>query len=307
MEKQKEEKYDISHYAIYDLSIISSSGYPLLQLNFNSPPPDIDIYITFFDLSNTERNTEQFNQSFELFAGLISALTEFAKLLNHQILALKFRTSKSNNIEFLENNNKFLRNPLYPIEVKINSNVIFTIQTEEFINYVALESKVFLIYDKILSNKVPIGPDSEITPEEIDYIKRIMNNSQAIMKLNSKKETLINIIKKIMEDYFDLGLRGVFITTFDYWPIFSFGIKLEDAFLLLRNIGSLPEVHPYQWKYRRGKIRDAPKWLFIINSGVGVLVEDVFNPFYYFIVCNPDTYLGETPQKIMEKINNVFE
>lgn len=292
---------------IYTFSVITCSGYPFYFKELIKPPKNIDLHLRFFDLSNMESQNENFDKSFELFAGLISALFEFARLLNQDIELLKFKNYKESEKHPYGSEPRIIRNPLYPIEIPAGTDVLINCQNERFLNPIAIEAKIHMIFHNIISKKLPLGPDKFITKEDEKYIIRILTDQKAKARLKDKYTELKDEILKILKNYLNYGLQAVVITSFDYTPLLSFNITDEDLYFLLRNIGKLPDVQTYKWKYRMGYIKNKPVHLYIVNSGSGIMDENVFMPFYYLLICKPDAIMGETPQIIYEKLNKILE
>ena len=291
---------------IYTLSIITCTGYPWFHKEIIKIPKSVELHLRFFDLTNIERGEEGFNQSFELFAGLISALFEFARLLNQNIELLKFKTDKSKDNLGLDQV-RLISNPLYPIEIPLGTDVLINCQTERFVDPIALETKIHIIFDKIVRNKIPLGPDKELTREEENYCITILEDLKAKEKLIPLMDDIEENALGMLKDYSQYGLKAIAITSFDFNPLVSYGIKLSECYELFRDIGKLPDVQTYQWKYRNGKVGNSPCWVYIINSGIGVNVESVFMPYYYILICTPESFLGEIPQNVYEKLNNIID
>ena len=81
----------------YEFSVITNTGYPYYNLNLKIPPNGANILLRFFDF--TQNNSERVSKldpvsSFELNAGLVSALFEFARNIDKKIENLEFRSSK---------------------------------------------------------------------------------------------------------------------------------------------------------------------------------------------------------------------
>jgi hypothetical protein len=291
---------------IYTLSIITCTGYPWFHKEIVKVPKSIELHLRFFDLTNIERGDEGFDQSFELFAGLISALFEFARLLNQNIELLKFKTDK-NKDNLGPNQVRLISNPLYPIEIPQGTDVLINCQTERFVDPNALEAKINIIFDKVIRNKIPLGPDKGLTRQEEHYCITILEDLKAKEKLIPLMDNIEEESLSIIDAYSQYGLKAFAITSFDFNPLISYGIKLPEIYELFRDIGKFPDVQTYQWKYRNGKIKNSPCWVYIINSGIGVSVENVFMPYYYILICTPESFLGEIPQIIYERLNAIID
>ena len=109
-----------------------------------------------------------------------------------------------------------------------------------------------------------------------------------------------------MKDY---GLWGSCIASFDLSPIVSFGKKysLENVHDLLRHIGYIPEIVPLDWIYRQSFFSDEQIQVCIIKSDVGTTVENLlFEPFFYLLFADPQSYFGEFPAKLTSAFNAIL-
>lgn len=104
------------------------------------------------------------------------------------------------------------------------------------------------------------------------------------------------------------GLYGICITCFDLSPITVFGKKysLNDVEAILRKIGLIPEISPLEWIYRQSYISDEQIWVYVIKSGVGPTIHGLFEPYFYLLFADPQSYLGEFPGKLAAKFNQVL-
>ncbi|MCP4763753.1 MAG: hypothetical protein GY870_18425 [archaeon] len=313
---------------IYKISVITCTGYPFFSKQIHEFPKNVDLHLRFFDLSNMNDRSENFAQSFELFAGLISALTEFSRLLGQKLellkfkaqkeldeIALKFTESKEISVKFDENGGYVQdQNSLYPIEVDEGTDVLITCQNERFLNPIAIEAKINMIFDKVIRDKIPLGPESdrEMTEENENFIMDILDNKEAIERVLAVKPALDITVNELLSELKGYGLKGIVITSFDYTPILNYGkIEMDDVYLLLRDIGRLPIVGTWKWDYRRGKIRKGQKiekyWVYIVNSGIGPSILDVFMEFHYLLITEPNSFLAETPMQIYQKLNSIID
>jgi len=131
---------------IYKFSVISSYGFPYYHLVLKDLPKGIKLYLRFFDFSKEdlehEGNFDQAN-SFELHAGLVSALFKFAHSMNKNIKLLEFDSSNEINMEKKES--------------KYSGNVLITAQTERYLFHKSIYEKIKLIYKAIITNKIPLS------------------------------------------------------------------------------------------------------------------------------------------------------
>jgi hypothetical protein len=74
----------------------------------------------------------------------------------------------------------------------------------------------------------------------------------------------------------------------------------------LRKIGVIPEISPLEWIYRQSYISDEQIWVYVIKSGVGPTIHGLFEPYFYLLFADPQSYLGEFPGKLAAKFNQVL-
>ena len=128
--------------------------------------------------------------------------------------------------------------------------------------------------------------------------------------INNKEEELKKKAIILLKERYEYGLRGIVCTSFDLSPIicFSKGNKysLHDIDEILRKIGNIPDIKPYEWKYRQSLYKNKPIWVFVINSGAGVTVKHLFEPYYYLLLVDPNSYIGEFPEKLTSEFNLIL-
>ncbi|MHA1341129.1 MAG: hypothetical protein ACTSRZ_14135 [Promethearchaeota archaeon] len=290
---------------IYTFSIINSTGFPFYFKKLYDIPASVDLHLRFYDYCNKEY-VDEYIEGFELFAGLISALSEFSRLLGQRLELLKFKAFKHENQQN-PNSSLKIENLYYSIDVPFGSDVIVNCQNERFLNITALEAKMNLIYDKIIRDKIPLGPDKFISKSEEEFIGEILDNFHAKEKIYKVEEQLKNEIENLIKSYNSYGLQAIAIMSFDCCILKSYNINENLLYSLLRFVGKLPELEVYNWEVEIAKMKDKKYNLYLINSGAGVKVENIFMPYYYLLICEGDSYLGEIPQKIYEKLNNIID
>ena len=83
---------------IYELSIISTTGFPYYNKVIKPVPEGVKIFLRFFDFSKDRFIVhEQLDSEskFDLTAGLISELLEFARNIDKKIERLEFKVKKT--------------------------------------------------------------------------------------------------------------------------------------------------------------------------------------------------------------------
>jgi len=281
----------------YELSVITNTGYPYYNLKLKHPPNGAKILLRFFDF--THSNSEQVSKldpvsSFELNAGLVSALFEFARSIDKKIENLEFRSSKK---EVLENN-----------DWNYEGDVLITTQTEPYLLHKSVKAKMQLIYDNVIANKVPLDSALEILQNEVDTIIEILTDLEAKKRITANEIEIDRLANEFLTEMNSYGLHGICITSFDLSPLTVYGNKysLNDVDAILRNIGIFPNIVPLEWIYRQSYILDEQIWVYIIKSGVGPTINGLFEPYFYLLFADPQSYLGEFPGKLTTKFNQIL-
>ena len=82
---------------------------------------------------------------------------------------------------------------------------------------------------------------------------------------------------------------------------------LENVYQILRHIGYIPEILPLEWIYRQSFFSDEPMQVCIIKSEIGPTVENtLFEPYFYLLFADPQSYLGEFPGKLVAKFDQIL-
>ena len=281
----------------YEFSVITNTGYPYYNLNLKIPPNGANILLRFFDF--TQNNSERVSKldpvsSFELNAGLVSALFEFARNIDKKIEILEFRSGKKQDS----------KNDDWSYE----GDVLITTQTEPYLLHKSVKEKIKLIYDTIIATKIPLDSALELLQNEEDNIIDILTDSEARKRIKTHKDEIDLLANNFLTEMGDYGLHDICITSFDLSPISLFGNKysLNDVNSILRNIGIFPDIVPLEWIYRQSYILNDPIWVYIIKSGVGPTINGLFEPYFYLLFVDPQSYLGEFPGKLATKFNQIL-
>ncbi|MFX0001408.1 MAG: hypothetical protein ACFE9Q_03265 [Candidatus Hodarchaeota archaeon] len=286
---------------IYELSIISTTGFPYFNTIVNTVPEGVKLFLRFFDFSKDTdivQDNLSHDSKFDLTAGLISALFEFARNINKKIEVLEFISKK----EKQQNRN-------IEKSKRIQGDVLITAQTESFLLKKSVHQKIKLIYNNFINSKIPLDSANSIHESEENKIIDILTDSKArkiISKYQNKIKSLANDFLSEMKDY---GLWGICITSFDLSPIISFGKKysIDNVYQILRHIGYIPEIDPLDWIYRQSFFSDDPVQVCVIKSDVGPTVEDsLFEPYFYLLFADPQSYFGEFPSKLTSAFNTIL-
>lgn len=282
---------------IYEFSVITNTGFPYLNLKVKDPPKNVKLYLRFFDFSK-DKGEAPFKldpvSSFELNAGLVSALFEFARNIDKKIDVIEFK-SRSDQKTSDERS-------------KYEGDILITAQTESYLLHKSFRQKVKIIYEKIFRSKVPLDAALQILQNEEDYILRILEDRVARKLVMDKQIELESVGSEFLKEMGEFGLTGIGITSFDLSPILVFKnhYTLEDVDEILRNIGIFPEIDPLEWIYRQSFIKNEQIWVYIVKSGVGPTVEGLFEPYFYLLFAKPQTYLGEFPSKLTARFNQIL-
>ena len=280
---------------IYELSVITNSGFPYYHLKLQNPPKGVRLYLRFFDFSKSNARNDiklDSKDNFDLNAGLVSALYEFARSINKKIEILEFISKKE------EENNKPLN----------EGDVLITAQTEGFLLHKSISEKIKLIYNDVIKLKIPLATAQEILQNEEDQIINYLNDSEARSRIDLNKKKLETVAKSLLNDMKNYGLNSICICSFDLSPLILISEKysMEEINVILRNIGIFPEINPLEWIYRRSYIKNKPIWVYIIKSGVGPNIDGLSQTYFYLLIAEPQSYLGEFPGKLTSLFNQVL-
>jgi len=281
----------------YELSVITNTGYPYYNINLKLPPNGSSILLRFFDF--THKNSERVSKldpvsMFELNAGLVSALFEFARNIDKKIEILEFRSGKK---VVSENNGR-----------NYEGDVLITTQTEPYLLHKSVKEKIKLIYDTVIATKIPLDSALELLQNEEDNIIDILTDSEARKRIIVHESEIDHLANEFLAEMNSYGLHGICISSFDLSPIAVYGNKysLNDVDVILRNIGIFPNILPLEWIYRQSYILEEPIWVYIIKSGVGPTIHGLFEPYFYLLFADPQSYLGEFPGKLAAKFNQIL-
>ncbi|MFX1287782.1 MAG: hypothetical protein ACFFFY_04375 [Promethearchaeota archaeon] len=281
----------------YEFSVITNTGYPYYNLKLKLPSNGARILLRFFDF--TSDNSEKLTDldpisSFELNAGLVSALFEFARNIDKKIENLEFRSSKKG---VLEND-----------DWNYDGDVLITTQTEPYLLHKSVKEKIKLIYDTVIAAKIPLDSALEMLQNEEDNIIEILTDKEARKHIKLHEIDIDRLANEFLTEMNSYGLHGICITSFDLSPISVYGNKysLNDIDTILRNIGLFPNILPFEWIYRQSQVLNEQIWVYIIKSGVGPTINGLFEPYFYLLFADPQSYLGEFPGKLTTKFNQIL-
>ncbi len=282
---------------IYKFSVITSNGFPYYQLKVKDVPNGIKLYLRFFDFSKEELKPQsdfEIADSFELNAGLVSALFKFARAMSKNINILEFNSNEQADIQNEKDN--------------YSGDVLVTCQTEPYLFHKSVYAKIKLIYDVLLSYKIPLETAIEILPVQEEKIYNILTDFEARTRIDEHKTQLKRLGSDFLKEMKNYGLREICLTSFDLSPIMILGKKytLDDVHGILRNIGNIPEIPPLNWVYRQSTFADEEIWVYIYKSDVGPSIEGLFEPYLYLLICDFNSYLGELPEILGNKLNRIL-
>ena len=291
---------------IYEITIITTTGYPYFTKLIKEIPEGVRVYLRFFDFSYDREDEEQIEMEsmFELTAGLISALFEFSRAINKKIFMLEFQSKK----EEREKQNINGRDA----EGNIISETLITCSSETYLIHKSIREKIKLIYNTLIVPKIPLMTGDPLLTPEVDRIVEILDDVKARNNFLIFKEDIKEISKELLEEMNDYGLEAICISSFDLSPIETHGNKysLSDLEEILRNLPQISEIPPFEWIYRQSIYEGKEIWVYIGNSGVGIteehLGEKLFEPYYYLLISKFESYLGEFPAKLTQKFNEIF-
>ncbi|MBY8982380.1 MAG: hypothetical protein KGD57_05495, partial [Candidatus Lokiarchaeota archaeon] len=274
---------------IYELSIISTSGFPYYNKILKPIPKGVKVFLRFFDFSKIigeNPPNDSAELMFDLKAGLISALFEFARNIDKRIKILEFKTKSSKEQNNISNEN----------EINSKGDLLITVTTESYLLHNQIEKKIKIIYKEFITSLIALDSACEIPNNEQSNFIDILIDKKARDHINDKEKELNKKAIKLINDMEEYGLRGIVCTSFDLSPIICFSkankYSLQDIDEILRNIGNIPDIKAYEWVYRQSLYNNKPIWIFIINSGAGVTVKDIFESYYYLLLAEPNSYIG---------------
>lgn len=285
---------------IYELSIISTTGFPYFNIQVKPIPEGVKIFLRFFDFSQdkpVDQDQMDLDSKFDLTAGLISALFEFARNIDKKIEVLEFKPKKEKKPQIIKDKLKYL------------GDVLMTVQTDPFLLHNSVQEKIKLIYNMIITSKIPLDSGEEMMKSEVNKIINILTDSKARKQISNHKNKIKLLANDFLNEMKGYGLEGICITSFDLSPIIVFGKKysLEKVNQILRHIGFIPEISPLEWIYRQSFLSDEQIQVCIIKSGVGPTVEDIlFEPYFYLLFADPQSYFGEFPAKLTASFNDIL-
>jgi len=286
---------------IYELSIISTTGFPYFNIIIKPIPEGVKVFLRFFDFSEDKSMVQEkldLKSKFDLTAGLISALFEFARNIDKKIEILEFKAKKEKKSEITDIN-----------MIQRKGDVLITAQTESFLFHKSVKEKIKLIYYNLIFPKIPLDSADLIVKFEESKIINILTDSEARKHLSNHQNEIRRLANDFLIEMKDYGLWGICITSFDLSPLTVFGKKysLDDVNEILRHIGNIPEIVPFEWIYRESFLSEESVRVCVIKSGVGPTVEAIlFEPYFYLLFADPQSYFGEFPEKLTSSFNKIL-
>ncbi len=281
----------------YEFSVITNTGFPYYNLILNTPPKGVNLNLRFFDF--TRQNLEPLTKldpvsSFELNAGLVSALFEFARNIDKKIEIIEFKSSKKNPSK--EDTNQY------------EGDVLITIQSESYLLQKSVKAKIKIIYNLVIADKIPLDAALELLQNEEDKIIEILTDKEARNRVDAQKKEINRLADDFLKEMSSYGLKGICITSFDLSPIMSFGtsFSMADIDSILRNISVFPNMPTLEWIYRQSHFSNEQLWVYIIKSGVGPTINGLFEPYFYLLFADPQSYLGEFPGKLASRFDQIL-
>jgi hypothetical protein len=199
---------------IYELSIISTTGFPYFNTIIKPVPEGVKIFLRFFDFSKDKSMLHDEldpDSKFDLTAGLISALFEFARNIDKKIERLEFKAKKAEASRKSKDKNPF------------EGDVLITTQTESFLLHKSVKEKIKLIYNNFINIKTPLDSADAILENEEKKIIDILTDSQARNHIFDHQNDIKRAANGFLNEMKEYGLWGICITSFDLSPITSYG------------------------------------------------------------------------------------
>ncbi|MFX1591544.1 MAG: hypothetical protein ACFFB6_12405 [Promethearchaeota archaeon] len=286
---------------IYEFSVISTTGFPYYNTLIKPNPEAVKIFLRFFDFSKDKSTAQEqldITSKFDLTAGLVSALFEFARNIDKKIEILEFKAKMEKSLT--KNNEK---------TQKYKGDVLITTQTETFLLHKSVREKIKLIYNNYINSKIPLDSADIINQNEENKILDILTDAKARKQILKHRNEIKHLANEFLDEMKDYGLWGICITSFDLSPISAYGKKysLENVYHILRHIGYIPEIAPLEWIYRQSFFTDEQIQVCIIKSDIGPTVENIlFEPYFYLLFADPQSYFGEFPAKLTSAFNKIL-
>ncbi len=286
---------------IYEFSVISTTGFPYYNTLIKPNPEAVKIFLRFFDFSKDKSTAQEqldITSKFDLTAGLVSALFEFARNIDKKIEILEFKAKMEKSLT--KNNEK---------TQKYKGDVLITTQTETFLLHKSVREKIKLIYNNYINSKIPLDSADIINENEENKILDILTDAKARKQILKHRNEIKRLANEFLDEMKDYGLWGICITSFDLSPISAYGKKysLENVYHILRHIGYIPEIAPLEWIYRQSFFTDEQIQVCIIKSDIGPTVENIlFEPYFYLLFADPQSYFGEFPAKLTSAFNKLL-
>ena len=248
-------------------------------------------------LGEVTANFEEWKINYKELKKTVKSFAKEAKNLNKEIRTLEFKSlNRKNGERSLEEKKKY------------KGDALITAQTETYLLHKSVKQKIKLIYNNIISSKIPLETAEMLSDDEEQKIMDILNDSKARKKVFNNQEKLKSLANHYFEDTGRYGLYNVVITSFDLSPIIVFGEKysFEEIEVILRNIGEIPHINPMKWKLRQSFINEKQVWIFLVNSGVGVTIEGLFEPYFYLLITDLKADLGESYNALTRDLNHIL-
>lgn len=284
---------------IYEFTVISVHGYPYYNKIITPIPAGVEVFLRFFDFSQKGSNPPQKEDvKFEMKAGLISALYNFSSQINQKIDIVKFRSNKGNTQK--EDNT----------EPNYQGDVLMSVTTEPFLFHSQVRKKIELIYEHFISPKIPLDEGNQLLYKEETEIADILTDVKAKDHLSTHYDEIEEAANRFLKEMSNYGLKAIVLTSLDLTSLLCFAANnifcLDDIVNILRNIGNIPDINPLEWKYRQSLHNKKSMWVYLINSGIGIKVKDLFESYYYLLITEPNAYLGEFPGKLTSEFNDIL-
>ncbi len=289
---------------IYEITIITTTGFPYFTKLLKEIPEDVRVFLRFFDFSHDAEEPVEMESMFELTAGLVSALFEFSRVINKQISMLEFQSKKEQKEKQNINGKDAEGNTI--------SETLITCTSENYLIHESIREKIQLIYNTIILTKVPLMMGDSLLTPEIDKIVEILDDVKARKNFLQFREDIEHLSDNFLEEMSDNGLKEICISTFDLSPIETFGEKytLKDIEEILRNLPQFSAISPFEWIYRQSSLDGKETWVHIGNSGIGITEEHsgekLFEPYYYLLISEFESSLGEFPARVTKEFNEIF-
>ena len=182
--------------------------------------------------------------------------------------------------------------------------------------------KLQWLYNNLIEKKLQRltgGNVFTLNKEEEAYIERILFDFLAKNLIEAKKEEIRGALEEIERYFYQEGIRGLSINSFDNSILYTYNIEKPELENLLCNMGKGGGVKDWEMQYKPVWTDIEPILVSYTNSAVKFPIDKIWEidttqnednmqlyygevPLYYYIITDTDCSIGP----IMEKLNHTL-